>query len=75
MVILEDKLFSNHWPLARVIEVFPGKGGKVRVARVRTANSTFKRPITKLALIMSEDNGKDSRPLAGGMLEPTTVDV
>ncbi|XP_015118391.1 uncharacterized protein LOC107042035 [Diachasma alloeum] len=36
------------WPLARVIEVFPGKDGVVRVVRVKTAIQTLTRPIQRL---------------------------
>ena len=52
VIILEDSHFTNHWPLAKVSSVFPGKDEKVRVFRVRTATSTYKRPITKLALMI-----------------------
>ena len=50
MAMSKAKLgFTNHWPLAKVISFFPGKDGKVHVVRIRTATSTYKRPITKLA--------------------------
>ncbi len=52
VAIHEDSPISTKWPLARVIEVHPGKDGLVRVATVRTANETYTRPITKLALIL-----------------------
>lgn len=39
------------WPLARVVELLPGKDGHVRVARVRTATSEFVRPITQLCVV------------------------
>lgn len=38
----------GHWPLGRIIEVFPGKDGHVRVATVQVGQNTLKRPITRL---------------------------
>ena len=39
----------GHWPLGRIIEIFPGKDNHVRVAKVQVGNGTLVRPITKLA--------------------------
>ena len=55
VVLKEDKTFSCHWPLAKVITTYPGSDGLVRVALVKTATSTFKRPVTKLALLHREE--------------------
>ena len=40
--------------LARVIEVFQGKDGFVRSAKVRTSLATFVRPVTKLCFLESD---------------------
>ena len=55
VILKEKKVFACHWPLARIIETYPGRDGLVRVAMVKTATSTFKRPVTKLALLHRED--------------------
>ena len=53
MVVLpEDGLVPAKWQLARVTETHPGKDGVVRVATMRTAQGTYKRPVTKLALLL-----------------------
>ena len=62
VVIKEDRTFSCHWPLAKIIRTYPGKDGLVRVAQVQTGNSTYKRPITKLALLHREDSPKGTAP-------------
>ena len=36
------------WPLARVIELFPGKDQKIRVAKLKTANGILLRPLQRL---------------------------
>ena len=48
----EDGLIPTRWPLARVVQVYPGEDGQVRVVTVRTAKGTYKRPVTKVALIL-----------------------
>ncbi|XP_014210347.1 uncharacterized protein LOC106640735 [Copidosoma floridanum] len=49
VVILRDEQSpAGRWPLGRVIECFPGSDGLVRVVRVKTAASEFKRPVIKL---------------------------
>jgi hypothetical protein len=41
----------GHWPLGRIIKIFPGKDSHVRVAKVQVGNGTLVRPVTKLAPI------------------------
>ena len=54
VILNEDGMLPTTWPLGRVIEVFVGKDGFVRVVNVRTKNGIFKRPVHKLALLLSE---------------------
>ncbi|XP_070166996.1 uncharacterized protein [Polyergus mexicanus] len=39
------------WPLARVTKLHPGTDGNVRVVDIRTATSSFTRPVNKLVLL------------------------
>ena len=48
VLIAEDNVVRNKWPLGRVVEVFTGQDGGVRSARIKTANGVFHRPITKI---------------------------
>ncbi|EZA59659.1 hypothetical protein X777_16730 [Ooceraea biroi] len=48
VLIIDERYPPAKWPLARIIETHPGKDGLVRVVTIRTAVSTFKRPIHKL---------------------------
>ena len=65
VILKEDKTFSCHWPLAKVLQTYPGKDGLVRVAQIQTANSIFKRPVTKLALLHREEEEHQVPPLSG----------
>jgi len=53
VLIAEDNVVHNRWPLGRVVEVFTGQDGCVRSARMKTANGVFHRPITKICLLDS----------------------
>ena len=68
VILKEDKTFSCYWPLAKVLQTYPGKDGLVRVAQIRTSSSTLKRPVTKLALLhREEDNQHPQDPPPSGL--------
>ena len=48
VIIVDDQLPRGSWPRGLVTAVFPGRDGKVRVADVKTATGTFRRPVVKL---------------------------
>ena len=48
MVLLaEDSIKPLHWPLARILEVYPGNDGVVRVAKVKTPHGVYTRTVVK----------------------------
>lgn len=52
IVIIKNQSSSPlDWPLGRVVDLFPGSDGVVRVVQLRTATSTLTRPVNKLLLI------------------------
>lgn len=58
-----DNVPTMHWPIGRITAIHPGKDGITRVASIRTSKSTYKRPVTKLALLPIND--ADDQPVAG----------
>ena len=56
VILQEDGLVPAKWPLAKIVEVHPGKDGLVRVVTVKTQSGTYKRPIHKLALLLPAEN-------------------
>ena len=57
IVCLRDEpLAPTRWPLARVIEIHPGRDGRTRVVTVRTAKGIYKRPIIKMVPLVCEGN-------------------
>ena len=55
VVVNEDGMIPTTWPLGRVIEVFTGKDGLVRVVNVKTKSGVYKRPVHKLALLLPNE--------------------
>ena len=54
MLLSDENLKREKWPLARVVEVKPGNDGVVRVVSVKTKDGTFTRPAAKV-LRLEED--------------------
>ena len=52
VVLQEDNLVPARWPLGRVMKVHPGNDGLVRVVTIKTSTGTYKRPVTKIALLL-----------------------
>ena len=55
VVLQEDKIVPTKWPIAKIIETYPGKDGLVKVATMQTAR-VYKRPITKLAVLVPHED-------------------
>lgn len=56
VLIREDGVFTHEWPMARVIQTFPGKDGLVRAVLLNTARTTLRRPITKVARLVTPND-------------------
>ena len=57
VLIVDENTVRNKWQMARVLEVYTGRDGKVRSATVKTATGNLHRPIVKLCLLEdSEDS-------------------
>ncbi len=65
VLVKEDNMVTNHWQLARVVSTFPGHDGKTRVVLVRTKTGIYKRPITKLVLLLSSESSKGESAFGG----------
>ena len=54
VVLCEDNMIPTKWPIARVIAVHPGQDGLVRVVTLKTAIGVYRRPVVKVALLLSD---------------------
>ncbi|KAJ8049979.1 hypothetical protein HOLleu_02970 [Holothuria leucospilota] len=49
MVLLKEKdILRRQWPLGRIIEIYPGPDGHVRVIKVKTSKGEFTRVIPQV---------------------------
>ena len=51
VLIAEDNVLHNRWPMGRVMEVFCGEDGGVQSVKIKTASSVFHHPVTRLCLL------------------------
>ena len=56
VVLLQDSTMPTRWPLARVIAVHPGSDHLVRVVTIKPPQGTYKRPVTKIALLIPNES-------------------
>ena len=61
VLILGETTFTNHWPMAKVVEVHPDRDGLVRVVTLKTSTSILKRPVAKLSLLLRDQGLKESQ--------------
>ncbi len=54
----------NQWARGRIIKVYEGKDGQVRMADIKTASTTLRRPASKIAVL--DVDGKSSEVIYGG---------
>ena len=52
VVLHDDQAFPTKWPLSKIVQAFHGEDGLVRVVKVKTQAGTFRRPITKVSLLL-----------------------
>ena len=55
VLILDLESPRNVWKKGKIIEIFPGRDGEVRVATVRTSTGNFRRPVRKLIKLLGVD--------------------
>lgn len=54
VLMVEDDTSRNQWPLARVVDTYPGSDGRVRKVRIRLGNGReYDRPVHKLVLLIA----------------------
>lgn len=53
VLVHEDNIPSQKWLLGRLVNIIPGRDGRIRVADVKTTRGVIRRPIHKLALLFN----------------------
>ena len=55
VLLQESGLVPTKWPLGKVTEVYPGRDDLVRVVTVKTAQGCYKRPVSKVAVLLPDN--------------------
>lgn len=59
VLVMNQNLPRGHWPLGKIVEVFPGHDGHIRVAKVKIGQTVLVRPITKLCPLELDNTEND----------------
>ena len=60
VLLVDESQPRSRWSLGRILDVFPDKTGHVKTVLVKSCDAIYKRPITKLCLILkTEDDQND----------------
>ena len=51
VLVVNELLPRNNWPLGLVLKTLPGKDGQVRVVKLRFNGSVYERPASKVILL------------------------
>ena len=60
VLIIEKGIMPMKWPMARIIKTYPGEDGVTRVVDIKTAKGIYRRPVHKLAPLISMENESHS---------------
>lgn len=58
----DEDISSKLWKRGRVVKLYTGKDGVARSADVFTSSGTYKRPVSKLAVLDIVSDGGESSP-------------
>ncbi|XP_045446878.1 uncharacterized protein LOC123655084 [Melitaea cinxia] len=73
VLIKEEGLPPMKWRLGRIVEVYPGTDGCVRVADVKTARGVIRRGFNRICPLPVNDEGLKDKPFnAGGHVKNST---
>ncbi|KOC59853.1 hypothetical protein WH47_10767 [Habropoda laboriosa] len=60
VLLKEDNVPPNQWPLGRVIKIHPGSDGIVRTVTIKTSTNEFDRNVNKLVPLPNQS--QDDKP-------------
>lgn len=55
VLMAENNIPPQKWPIGRIVETHPGKDGAVRVVTIKTPHGSYKRAIHQLAPLPLDD--------------------
>jgi len=71
VVVADDALKRNCWPLGRIVSTFPSPDGQVRVVNVKTVGGEYQRPVSKICVLETGKVGEDASSAPRGGMFPS----
>ena len=59
VVVQDPNAIRGNWITGRIVKVYPGNDGRIRNVKVKTATSSYERPITKIAVLYPAEGYED----------------
>ena len=59
LIVQDPNAVRGKWTIGRVINVYPGKDGRVRNVKLKTPTTEYQRPITKIVVIYPAEGHED----------------
>ena len=56
VMVVERDIPRGKWPLARVLETYPGNDSRTRIVKIKTATGNLIRPVSKLCMLEETSN-------------------
>ncbi len=56
VILKESGMVPTKWPLGRVVDTHPGQDEFVRVVTIQTSKGTYRRPASKIAVLLPSTN-------------------
>lgn len=75
VVLADNRLPRNNWPVGRVIKVYKGSDGHVRVADVKTKIGIYRRPVSKVCSVDCLEMGEEACSSRGGEMLSSACSV
>lgn len=61
VVLQDENVIRGNWTIGRIINVYPGKDGRIRNVNIKTPTSEYQRPITKIAVIYPAEGYEEDK--------------
>ena len=60
VLLIDPDVKRSHWNMGKVVHIYPANDdGRIRSVKVQTSKGTYKRPITKLTLLLARKEYED----------------
>jgi hypothetical protein len=74
-VLIEDDLPRSTWKVGKIIDVIPGRDGKIRTIVLKTSNGTLKRAVSQIYPLEITQNPEENTIMACALSEMSSIEL